>query len=230
MALVLAPTRELAQQIQDVVRTFNAVRCVCLFGGQSRNVQMEQLMNWRPPFIIATPGRLNDFIDSNIINLKDVDYFVMDEADRMLDMGFEPQIRQIIQNIPSEKRQTLMWSATWPEEVRSLAEEFLRNYIQVNVGSLDLFANHSIKQIIKVCEYMDKGKILFEILKDLNGERTLIFAQTKSTVDFLTHSIRNRGWSAVGTHGGKTQRQRDLAIQSNKVFFYFIIDNYNFYF
>lgn len=105
--LVLAPTRELAQQIQAVTRDFKLFRSVCLFGGASRNVQMNALRETNAPIVIATPGRLNDFIENGFINLMNINYLVLDEADRMLDMGFEPQIRKIIRRIP-EKRQTLV--------------------------------------------------------------------------------------------------------------------------
>lgn len=105
--------------------------------------------------VIATPGRLIDFLERGTTNLRRCTYLVLDEADRMLDMGFEPQIRKIIEQIRPD-RQVLMWSATWPKEVRQLAEEFLHDYIQINIGSLNLSANHNIMQIIDVCEDYEK--------------------------------------------------------------------------
>ncbi|CAG2118859.1 unnamed protein product, partial [Medioppia subpectinata] len=137
--LVLAPTRELAQQIQSVVRRYKFANSVCLYGGASRIPQMQALRTYNPQIVIATPGRLNDFVESSAIDLKTVDYLVLDEADRMLDMGFEPQIRSIIDEIPAE-RQTVMWSATWPQEVKSLAAHYMKDYIQINVGGSDLTA------------------------------------------------------------------------------------------
>lgn len=105
--------------------------------------------------MLAFQGRLIDFLESGKTNLRRCTYLVLDEADRMLDMGFEPQIRKILSQIRPD-RQTLMWSATWPKEVRRLAEDFLDSYVQVNVGSLELSANHNINQIIQICTENDK--------------------------------------------------------------------------
>ena len=105
--------------------------------------------------VIATPGRLIDHLESGITNLRRVTYLVMDEADRMLDMGFEPQIRKIVSQIRPD-RQTLMWSATWPKSVEQMANDFLNNYYQVTVGSLEISANKSISQIIECCQDHEK--------------------------------------------------------------------------
>lgn len=151
IALVLAPTRELAQQIQNVANMFGSaayVRNTCIFGGASKGPQAKDLERGCE-IVIATPGRLIDFLETNATNLRRCTYLVLDEADRMLDMGFEPQIRKILTQIRPD-RQTLMWSATWPKEVRKLAEDFLCEYIQVNIGSMELSANHNIQQIVQV--------------------------------------------------------------------------------
>lgn len=157
IALVLAPTRELAQQIQTIANDFGSasyVRNTCIFGGASKGPQARDLERGCE-IVIATPGRLIDFLESGKTNLRRCTYLVLDEADRMLDMGFEPQIRKILSQIRPD-RQTLMWSATWPKEVRRLAEDFLDSYVQVNVGSLELSANHNINQIIQICTENDK--------------------------------------------------------------------------
>ena len=157
IVLVLAPTRELAQQIQTIANDFGSasyVRNTCVFGGASKGPQARDLERGCE-IVIATPGRLIDFLESKRTNLKRCTYLVLDEADRMLDMGFEPQIRKILEQIRPD-RQTLMWSATWPKEVRRLAEDFLSDYIQVNVGSLELSANHNIQQIITLCKESEK--------------------------------------------------------------------------
>lgn len=157
IALVLAPTRELAQQIQQVATEFGSssyVRNTCVFGGAPKGGQMRDLQRGCE-IVIATPGRLIDFLAAGATNLRRCTYLVLDEADRMLDMGFEPQIRKIISQIRPD-RQTLMWSATWPKEVKQLAEDFLGNYMQINIGSLELSANHNIRQVIDVCEENDK--------------------------------------------------------------------------
>lgn len=157
IALVLAPTRELAQQIQQVADDFghsSGIRNTCLYGGAPKGAQARDL-DGGVEIVIATPGRLLDFLESGRTNLKRCTYLVLDEADRMLDMGFEPQIRKIIEQIRPD-RQTLMWSATWPKEVKNLAEDFLKDYAQINVGSLQLAANHNILQIIDVCQDYEK--------------------------------------------------------------------------
>ncbi|CAG2121194.1 unnamed protein product, partial [Medioppia subpectinata] len=135
--LILAPTRELAQQIQEVVRRYRFANNVCLYGGASRGPQMRQIREMNPQIIIATPGRMIDFVESRAIDIRAVDYLVLDEADRMLDMGFEPQLKKIIAQLPRE-RQTLMWSATWPKEVKALAAQYMKDYVQINVGGTEL--------------------------------------------------------------------------------------------
>ncbi|XP_049267519.1 probable ATP-dependent RNA helicase DDX43 [Rhipicephalus sanguineus] len=135
--LVLAPTRELAQQIEREARKYNyrGIRCVCIYGGGSRREQI-QTVNLGVEIVIATPGRLNDLVMNNIIDLKYVTFLILDEADRMLDMGFEPQIKKVLLDIRPD-RQTVMTSATWPEGVRRLAQQYMNKPFQVFVGSLD---------------------------------------------------------------------------------------------
>lgn len=156
IALVLAPTRELARQIEQVAQEFQSlnIRCACIYGGASRLVQAEKL-DRGVDIVIATPGRLNDFLTTKVTNLARCTYVVLDEADRMLDMGFEPQIRQALEGVP-EERQILMFSATWPNEVKSLARDYLGEFVQVNVGSTELTANHNITQQFYVCEQDEK--------------------------------------------------------------------------
>ena len=150
--LVLAPTRELAQQIHQVAHMFGApagVGAACLFGGSSKGNQLRDLRA-RPSIVIATPGRLIDLISMGYVNLHRCTYVVLDEADRMLDMGFEPQLRAILTQVRPD-RQTLMWSATWPREVQRLAHDFLGpDPIHLTIGSTKLAANHDITQIVDV--------------------------------------------------------------------------------
>lgn len=211
--LVLAPTRELAQQIQSVVRRYRFTSSVCLYGGASRLPQMQMIRENNPQFVIATPGRMNDFIESSVIQTHTIDYLVLDEADRMLDMGFEPQIRRIIETLPRE-RQTLMWSATWPKEVRSLATDFLTQYIQINVGGTSLTANKNIKQIIEFCEdYSQKNNKLMNILQKYANDKILIFTKMKRTADVLAEKLSSSGMRATATHSDKTQSRRDLILK-----------------
>ena len=149
IVLVLAPTRELACQIQEVADQFgkaSRLKNTCVYGGAPKGQQLRDIENGAE-IVIATPGRLIDFLEANKISLRRTTYLVLDEADRMLDMGFEPQIRKIIEQIRPD-RQVLMWSATWPREVQQLANDFLHHsYIHINIGSQDLSANHNILQV-----------------------------------------------------------------------------------
>ncbi|CAG9561494.1 unnamed protein product [Danaus chrysippus] len=216
IVLVLAPTRELAQQIQTVANEFGQsvqVRNTCIFGGAPKGPQGRTLERG-VEIVIATPGRLIDFLEKDTTNLRRCTYLVLDEADRMLDMGFEPQIRKIIEQIRPD-RQVLMWSATWPKEVQNLAEEFLHDYIQINIGSLSLSANHNILQIVDVCEEWEKNDKLLTLLTEISSEeetKTIIFAETKRKVDDITKSINRAGWRALSIHGDKNQQDRDYVL------------------
>ncbi|KAG8325873.1 putative ATP-dependent RNA helicase ddx17 [Homalodisca vitripennis] len=197
IVLILAPTRELAQQIQSVAQDFgqtSLIRNTCIFGGAPKGPQARDLERGIE-IVIATPGRLIDFLERGTTNLKRCTYLVLDEADRMLDMGFEPQIRKIIEQIRPD-RQVLMWSATWPKEVQALAEDFLNDYIQINIGSLELAANHNIRQIVDVCQDTEKEIKLSKLLREIGQERgfkAIIFVETKKKVDDITKSIKREG-------------------------------------
>ncbi|RXG53328.1 putative ATP-dependent RNA helicase DDX5 [Armadillidium vulgare] len=207
VGLVLAPTRELVQQIYHVTNNIFGrarLRTSCLFGGASKNVQTSSLSR-KPSLCIATPGRLLDFLEMGVTNLERCSYLVLDEADRMLDMGFEPQIRKIVDQIRPD-RQTLMWSATWPKEVQTLANDFLTDFTQLNVGSTELFANPDVKQEVVV--FLEKMQ---EIEK---GAKILVFAQTKIQVDnILLWLYRRTGLKSVGIHGDHSQAQRDQSLR-----------------
>ncbi|XP_056630637.1 uncharacterized protein LOC130441121 isoform X3 [Diorhabda sublineata] len=216
IALILAPTRELAQQIQKVAHEFGTstmIRNTCIFGGSPKGPQARDLERG-VEIVIATPGRLIDFLEKGTTNLSKCTYLVLDEADRMLDMGFEPQIRKIIQQIRPD-RQVLMWSATWPKQVQALAEEFLENYVQVNVGGLSLAANHNIKQIVDVCDDSEKEDKLIKLLKEIGSDRQnkiIIFVETKKKVDDITKIVKKEGLSAISMHGDKSQPERDYVL------------------
>lgn len=145
--LVLSPTRELAIQIEQEVKKINykGIKSVCVYGGADRREQINMCSNG-VEIIIATPGRLYDLIQAGIVNVTSVTYLVMDEADRMLDMGFEPQIMKILLDIRPD-RQTVMTSATWPPGVRRLATKYLLEPIQLYVGTLDLRAAKTVNQV-----------------------------------------------------------------------------------
>ncbi|XP_017300807.1 ATP-dependent RNA helicase p62-like [Diaphorina citri] len=221
IVLVLAPTRELAQQIETVANDFGsatATRVACVFGGAPKGPQVKALQTGAE-IVIATPGRLIDYLEQGTINLHRTSYLVLDEADRMLDMGFEPQIRKIIGQIRPD-RQVLMWSATWPKEVQKLAEDFLVDYVQLNIGSLNPTANHNIVQIVDVCQEHEKDYKLQGLLSQIGSERTsktIIFVETKRKADDITRSVRNKGWAAVAIHGNKSQQERDRVLNEFRI-------------
>ncbi|KAL5544109.1 hypothetical protein UlMin_007893 [Ulmus minor] len=220
IVLVLAPTRELAVQIQEEAakfgsRTGTSIRSTCIYGGAPKGPQIRDLRRG-VEVIIATPGRLIDMLEAQHTNLRRVTYLVLDEADRMLDMGFEPQIRKIVTQIRPD-RQTLYWSATWPREVETLARQFLRNPYKVIVGSPNLKANQSINQVVEVVTDMEKYNRLIKLLKEaMDGSKILIFIETKKACDQVTRQLRMDGWPALSIHGDKNQSERDWVLAEFK--------------
>lgn len=216
ICLVLAPTRELAQQVQQVAYDYgksSRIKSTCVYGGAPKGPQIRDLERG-VEICIATPGRLIDFLEAGKTNLRRCTYLVLDEADRMLDMGFEPQIRKIVEQIRPD-RQTLMWSATWPKDVRQLAEDFLREYTQINIGALELSANHNILQIVDVCMETEKDNKLIQLMEEIMAEKenkTIIFVETKKRCDDLTRRMRRDGWPAMCIHGDKSQPERDWVL------------------
>ncbi|KAK6913092.1 DEAD/DEAH box helicase domain, partial [Dillenia turbinata] len=209
--LVLSPTRELATQIQDEAVKFgksSRISCTCLYGGAPKGPQLRDL-DRGTDIVVATPGRLNDILEMKRISLRQVSYLVLDEADRMLDMGFEPQIRKIVKEVPA-RRQTLMYTATWPKEVRKIAADLLVNPVQVNIGNVDeLVANKSITQHVELLAPMEKHRRLEQILRSQEpGSKIIIFCSTKRMCDQLAHNL-TRQFGAVAIHGDKSQGERD---------------------
>ncbi|ONI19615.1 hypothetical protein PRUPE_3G287500 [Prunus persica] len=212
--LVLSPTRELATQIQDEAVKFgksSRISCVCLYGGAPKGPQLRDI-DRGADVVVATPGRLNDILEMKRISLHQVSYLVLDEADRMLDMGFEPQIRKIVNEVPA-RRQTLMYTATWPKEVRKIAADLLVNPVQVNIGNVDeLVANKSITQYIEVLAPMEKHRRLEQILRSQEpGSKIIIFCSTKKMCDQLSRNL-TRQFGAAAIHGDKSQSERDYVL------------------
>ncbi|MCJ1438990.1 ATP-dependent RNA helicase dbp2 [Xylographa pallens] len=220
IVLVLAPTRELAVQIQQEITKFgksSRIRNTCVYGGVPKGGQIRDLSRG-VEVCIATPGRLIDMLESGKTNLRRVTYLVLDEADRMLDMGFEPQIRKIIGQIRPD-RQTCMWSATWPKDVRQLASDYLNDYIQVNIGSMDLSANHRITQVVEIVSEFEKREKMtkhLERIMDDKDNKILIFTGTKRVADDITRFLRQDGWPALSIHGDKQQNERDWVLNEFK--------------
>ena len=218
VVLILAPTRELAVQIQQECSKFgysSRIKNTCLYGGVPRGPQIRDLQKG-VEIVIATPGRLIDMLECGATNLKRVTYLVMDEADRMLDMGFEQQIRKIVSMIRPD-RQTVMWSATWPKEVQSLARDYLKEYIQVNVGSLELSASHTITQQVQIIQESRKEDELLKLLDKMSSkDKAIIFTATKRGADELTTILRRSGFPALSLHGDKKQSERDWVLRQFK--------------
>merc|ERR1719203_497630 len=217
--LVMAPTRELACQIQTEAERFGrriGISSVCVYGGAARGPQLREMRQGRH-LIVGTPGRLNDFLEVGQLKLDACSFLVLDEADRMLDMGFEPQIRTLIQAINVE-RQTMMFSATWPREVRKLAADYLDHPVHIQIGSHEATANKDITQEICVVQSgREKQERLREILLSLDScDRVIIFTNTKRMCEQLATDLWADRISCVTIHGDREQRERDQALHAFK--------------
>ncbi|EDV43013.1 uncharacterized protein Dana_GF16725 [Drosophila ananassae] len=216
--LVLAPTRELALQIEMEVKkySFRNMRAVCVYGGGDRRMQISDVERGAE-IIICTPGRLNDLVQANVINVSSITYLVLDEADRMLDMGFEPQIRKVLLDIRPD-RQTIMTSATWPPGVRRLAQSYMKNPIQVCVGSLDLAATHSVKQVIELLQDdAEKFQTIKSFVKNMRKtDKIIVFCGRKARADDLSSDLTLDGFCTQCIHGNRDQSDREQAIADIK--------------
>lgn len=217
LCLVLSPTRELADQIYDVLNDAGkpcGVRSVCVYGGTSKQPQIKALQSG-VDIVIGTPGRLIDLIEMNVCHLLEVSFVVLDEADRMLDMGFEEPVRFILSKI-SSARQMVMFSATWPIEVHKLAQEYMDpNPVKVVVGSEDLAANHDVMQIVEVLDDRSRDQRLLALLEKYHKSqrnRVLVFALYQLEADRLENMLRRSGWKVVAIHGKKAQHERTKSL------------------
>jgi ATP-dependent RNA helicase DBP3 len=223
MMLVVAPTRELALQIEAVASAAAKgvdVSVACLYGGVPKWKQKE-LIDKGVSVVIATPGRLRDFVDEGSVDLSMVKYIILDEADRMLDMGFLPDIRAIISSCHATERQTGMLSATWPMSIQKLAIEFLDNPVKVTVGSAhnEATANIRISQVVEVVEERDRDGILLKLLAKHHKSRknrVLVFGLYKRECARLERLLQDRGWACGAVHGDKGQGDREQAVNAFK--------------
>jgi ATP-dependent RNA helicase RhlE len=210
--LVLSPTRELSSQILDSFRAYGRhlrVTTALAIGGVKMGKQVRSLMNG-VDVLVATPGRLLDLVDSNALRLKQVDCLVLDEADRMLDMGFIHDIRRIVAKLPKE-RQTLMFSATMPEDIAKLAAELLRNPARVAVAPVSSTVDRVTQRIVHV-NRQDKPSALADLLRDEPIDRALVFTRTKHGADKLVRGLGKAGIGAEAIHGNKSQSQRERVL------------------
>merc|ERR1719392_316831 len=202
------------------------VRPAVVYGGANVGDQMRELERGCH-LLVATPGRLVDFLERGKISLEFCKYLCLDEADRMLDMGFEPQIRRIVEqdNMPGpDIRQTMMFSATFPKEIQMLARDFLRDYVFLAVGRVGSTSENITQKIVWV-EEADKRSFLLDLMdasglgaKDLDGEasRTLVFVETKKGADSLDEFLYREGFPVTSIHGDRTQREREEALRRFK--------------
>lgn len=219
--MILAPTRELVSQIHDEARKFayrSWVRPAVVYGGADINQQLRSIERGCD-LLSATPGRLVDLIERGRISLSNIKYLVLDEADRMLDMGFEPQIRHIVQGVDmpgTAERQTLMFSATFPRDIQMLAKDFLKDYVFLSVGRVGS-TSENITQKIEYVEDNDKRSVLLDILASQPKEDlglTLVFVETKRMADMLSDFLMSNSLPATSIHGDRTQREREMALQT----------------
>merc|ERR1719449_143443 len=221
MMLVLSPTRELATQTQVVMEAAGKqcyMRSVCCYGGVPKWDQ-KRTLRWGVEVVVATPGRLKDLVAMGAVSLAGISYLVLDEADRMLDQGFEEDIRAIIKMTHPE-RQTCLFSATWPEAIRNLAQEYLTDPIKVTIGSDDLTACARIKQIVEVIDERDKPEKLFKVLEKYTNadteNRMMVFVLKKTDAVELENELWNKGYKVVSIHGDKSQWERTNALNQFK--------------
>jgi ATP-dependent RNA helicase RhlE len=215
-ALVVTPTRELAIQIGESFTNYskyNAIKNTVIFGGVKQVTQTSALNNG-VDVLVATPGRLLDLMGQGFISLKDIGYFVLDEADRMLDMGFIHDIKKLLEKLP-ENRQSLFFSATMPKNIVGLSSQILKFPKRISVSPVSSTAE-TIQQFIYYTNKKDKKKLLLHILKDKDINQLLLFSRTKHGADRIVRDLKKNNIEAAAIHGDKAQSQRQKALQSFK--------------
>jgi ATP-dependent RNA helicase RhlE len=215
-ALVLTPTRELAAQVEEAVHTYGKylpLRSMVMFGGVGFNPQAAQLK--KPvDILVATPGRLLDHISQKTLNLSDVEILVLDEADRMLDMGFIHDIRKVLALLPA-KRQNLLFSATFSDEIKTLADRLLDNPTLVEVAKRNM-ASEQVAQRVHLVDRDRKTDLLIHLIKESNWFQVLVFTRTKHGANRLAEKLDKSGIPAAAIHGNKSQGARTRALADFK--------------
>ena len=219
-ALILIPTRELAKQVLDVVHLLlgfkSSINTVALIGGELMSKQLSQLKK-RPRIFVGTPGRINDHLERGTLNLHDTRFLVLDETDRMLDMGFEVQINRILKFVPTD-RQTLMFSATIPENIRKLSSKYLNNPKRISIGE-DNIVTKNIKQEVIELKSDEKLIVIKKQIEKREGS-ILVFVKTKYGSEKLAKSLSKDGIKTFALHGGLRQSKRNTVMKNfrNKKF------------
>jgi ATP-dependent RNA helicase RhlE len=214
--LILTPTRELAIQIGDSISAYGRhlpFKHAVIFGGVSQHAQVNAIRGGLD-ILVATPGRLLDLMHQRILSLKDIQYFILDEADRMLDMGFVQDVRRIISVLP-EKKQTLFFSATMPPEIQQLADILLHNPVKVEVNPVSSTAE-LVQQSVYYVEKLNKKSLLVHLLQDSSIKRVLVFTQMKFAADRLANQLKKAGIPTEAIHGNKSQNARQRALEQFK--------------
>lgn len=215
-ALVLTPTRELAIQIQESFNAYSKnlpIKNTVIFGGVGQQPQVDALKKG-VDILVATPGRLLDLMNQGHVNLSEIEIFVLDEADRMLDMGFINDVKKVVGKLPA-KRQTLFFSATMPAEIQKLANTILNEPVMVEVTPVSSTAE-TINQAVYFVDKPDKRKLLKHLLDELNIDHTLIFTRTKHGADRIARDLAKDGIKAAAIHGDKSQGARQRALTEFK--------------
>lgn len=211
-ALIIAPTRELAEQIDEVFKTMlkdTGILTVLLIGGEEIEPQMKVLEN-NPRVIIGTPGRINDHLKRKTLKLYKVRYVVLDETDKMLDMGFADQIKAIFRYTKSGKRQTMMFSATFPHEIMSMAKRYLKKPEKINIGRVNSVSSDIEQEVVKIYK-KNKFEFMKKIMKEREGT-CIIFVRTQKAVEIMENRL-SPFFSVVSIHGGYKQERRNKAIE-----------------
>lgn len=214
--LIVTPTRELAIQIGESVKAYSkytSIESTVIFGGVNQNSQTGRLRQG-VDVLIATPGRLLDLMDQGFISLRDVKYFVLDEADRMLDMGFIHDIKKLLVKLPKD-RQSLFFSATMPKNIMILSSEILRDPEKIAVDAVSSTAE-TIQQYLYPTNKGTKGELLLHILRNPDLDQVLLFSRTKHGADRIVRNLRKKKIDAAAIHGDKSQNQRQRALQDFK--------------
>ncbi len=211
-ALILVPTRELAMQVTTEINKFakyTGIRTVSIYGGQSINLQHDQLRRG-VQIVVATPGRLIDHVKHGSIQLENVKYVVLDEADRMLDMGFIDDIKFILFYV-NDDRQTCLFSATMPSEILRLAQEYMKDIQQIRLNEEELSLD-TIDQSYLIVQEREKFKHLCNLIRSRDKKQTIVFAATKQRTQKLAWELKQEGFKAITIHGDLSQKQRDNAM------------------
>lgn len=212
-ALVLAPTRELAAQIYESVVSYGRflkLKSTVVYGGMKINPQMIRMTKGMD-ILVATPGRLLDLYRQNAVSFSDLEILVIDEADRMLNLGFSLEINEILKLLPPE-RQTLMFTATFSDEVRELARKFVKNPVEISVNPRELTVE-SVTQWVYPVEQLKKTALLITLVRDKSWEKVLVFTKTKNRADHLVQKLEKAGISASAIHGDKSQGNRTRSLE-----------------